>query len=289
MFHCLKSSECIPISQRCDGTPQCTHAEDELLCKVTHERFYVCENRLDQVPIAQVCDGIGNCPDGSDEKYCTESPKLPPGGAPPPSAFFPLTNANEISDYDRTQQERYVQEQANVPENDEEEEEEEEASDTPIVPLLPILRFVPTTTTRKPTTRLYTAAVVVETVRPSKKLPFTVTPIEGKPQQRPLTSSISEVAVTAAPIGTTRKTPVPYVRASTPNREKAIASITITTTTPQVPTVPTHAATVAESMDQLEEELIAKLGARLNNQNKFSARFESKNNYRKIILFLEIF
>uniref|UniRef100_A0AC34FN88 Uncharacterized protein n=1 Tax=Panagrolaimus sp. ES5 TaxID=591445 RepID=A0AC34FN88_9BILA len=218
----------------------------------------------------------------------------PQSGPPPPppsmpqSASFPLANANEIADYDRYQQQRYVQEhqeqenpEAPVAQEAEEEEEEEEGADDehPVSPLMPILQFFPTpapltTTTKRPTTKLYTAAIRVEPVKLPKKL--TVNPkLEVKP--RPITSSISEVAVTAAPAivtSTPRKLPpppIPYVRPASTNRGKVISSITITTTPPQVPTFPTT-TTLEESMDKIEEELIAKLGARLNNQNKFSAR-----------------
>lgn len=58
------------MEQRCDGIPQCIKGEDELLCKSTQEKLYVCENRVEQVPLTQVCDGEENCFDGSDERYC---------------------------------------------------------------------------------------------------------------------------------------------------------------------------------------------------------------------------
>jgi len=51
----------IPLSQRCDGTPDCLEAEDEAGCT----RF-LCRNG-GSIPAANVCNGTPDCSDGSDE------------------------------------------------------------------------------------------------------------------------------------------------------------------------------------------------------------------------------
>lgn len=69
-FYCRKSGKCISAKDHCDGIAHCPHGEDELLCKKSQYRMFVCENRRHQIPRENLCDGIENCPDGSDEAYC---------------------------------------------------------------------------------------------------------------------------------------------------------------------------------------------------------------------------
>lgn len=59
-FTCNNGEE-IPLSQRCDGTPDCLESEDEAECS----RF-VCTNGR-TIPAINVCDGTAECLDGSDE------------------------------------------------------------------------------------------------------------------------------------------------------------------------------------------------------------------------------
>uniref|UniRef100_A0AC34RD15 Chitin-binding type-2 domain-containing protein n=1 Tax=Panagrolaimus sp. JU765 TaxID=591449 RepID=A0AC34RD15_9BILA len=266
-FHCLKSNQCIPIKQRCDGVPQCIHGDDELLCKVVNERFYICENRLDQVPIAQVCDGVENCPDGSDEKYCNQAIV-----APHPNGVYPIAN-NAFMEL-MNQAVGTPQQFSSIPEEQSEDDEESEAEtqqeddELPEKPLLPIARFtLPppplTTTTRRPTTSTTKKPKQIHSTvafEVQKKHPFM--PPRSSNHSR---SSVSVVAVTAPPI----------------NRGKSVESITITTAAPktnndeaeQVFQVTRKAlANAAESIDELDQELIKKLGARFSNNGQFSPK-----------------
>lgn len=312
-FHCLKSNQCVPLNERCDvrkfnvfeiyfsfqGVPQCLHGEDELLCKVVNERFYICENRLDQVPIAQVCDNIENCPDGSDEKYCNQAAVAPHSSGPIPlqNAFLELMNQAAQSGPPQGQFSSIPQ--APNQEYDQEEEAEEE-EELPAHPLLPIAKFSlpplppttarPTTarptTTRPPTTRPTTRPTTTRptttrkprlTVAPTtvsiivesnfdasvKKYPFA--PPGNHPN--PIQPSGNIVSVTAPPV------PV------TPKRVRPIDSVTITTTAPstyqpeaQQEVTKSVLLSAAESVNELDQELIQKLSAKFSNNGRFSPR-----------------
>lgn len=268
-FHCLKSNQCIPIEQRCDGVPQCIHGDDELLCKVVNERFYICENRLDQVPIGQVCDNVENCPDGSDEKYCNQAAVAPhPNGAIPiaNNAFVELMNQAVGT----PQQFSSIPEEKVEDYEESENENQQEDEELPERPLLPIAQFtlpslpiptttkksttIPTTTTKKPRQTHSTVDFEIQ-----KKHSFM--PPRSSNHSR---SSVSMVAVTAAPI----------------NRGKMVESITITTVAPKknksvedaFQVTRTVIANGADSIDELDQELIKKLGARFSNNGRFSPK-----------------
>lgn len=68
VFVC-RLGECIPISLRCNGVPDCTGGEDESVreCGCLPNEFQCGETCIDSV---QRCDTLPHCPDGLDEQHC---------------------------------------------------------------------------------------------------------------------------------------------------------------------------------------------------------------------------
>lgn len=72
-FHCIHSSECIPLSWQCDGQFDCGDQTDENQCDpvncTTHNSFK-CLSSSTCVPFDWVCDYENDCIDASDEHNC---------------------------------------------------------------------------------------------------------------------------------------------------------------------------------------------------------------------------
>lgn len=70
-FECKFSHTCVPGHQKCNGVPDCPHAEDEHACppKCRTDEF-ACDDLC--ISMLFYCDGHYDCSDKSDESFCPE-------------------------------------------------------------------------------------------------------------------------------------------------------------------------------------------------------------------------
>ncbi|XP_038053417.1 uncharacterized protein LOC119725894 isoform X2 [Patiria miniata] len=68
-FACYGSELCLPLSQRCDGIPQCPSLSDERGCNECEPHVFTCDVHK-CVEEKLLCDGLAQCQDMTDEYLC---------------------------------------------------------------------------------------------------------------------------------------------------------------------------------------------------------------------------
>lgn len=69
-----QNKDCIPVSWRCDGQPDCPDKSDELDCPSCRLDQFKCQSG-ECIEKSFECDGTTNCDDGSDEENCCKNPQ----------------------------------------------------------------------------------------------------------------------------------------------------------------------------------------------------------------------